>query len=95
METTPARIPDGRLDRFRNTVETVTPVGPLVAVAAYARTRVVAVWRDERGLSKTVEMAIWCGVGLVAALGVGTILINALRNRATGIGNDIENSPLP
>ena len=71
------------------------PIAVLVSVLSYSRQRVRAAWRDERGLSETVQVAIWAGVGLVAVLSIATIIITALRNRSEDVGTDIENQPLP
>lgn len=73
----------------------LAPVTALLFVLGYARDRARHAWRDERGLSSTVEHAIWAGLGLVAAIGIGALIVAALRNRATDVSNDIENTPLP
>ena len=71
------------------------PIAVLLTVLGYSRERVRAAWKDERGLSETVQIAIWAGIAVVAALSVAAIIVVALRNRSTNVGNDIENSPLP
>ena len=83
-----------RTDRVLDTVGMVVPAaGPLMLVR-YAMARADAARHDDRGAS-TVEMIIWSGIGLAVALGVGALLYTALRSRATTVGNDIQNNPLP
>jgi hypothetical protein len=67
----------------------------MLTFASYARDRASIAWHDERGLSKTVEIAMWTFLALGAAAAAAAILIPAIRNRATDTGNDIENTPLP
>ena len=71
------------------------PIAVLVTLLSYSRQRVRAAWRDERGLSETVQVAIWAAVGLVAVLSIASIIVAALRNRSEDIRGDIANSPLP
>ena len=73
----------------------VAPMAMLVTLLTYSRDRVRAAWKDERGLSETVQIAIWAGVAVVAALSIAGIIVVAIRNRATNVSEDIENSPLP
>ena len=63
--------------------------------AGYSRHRIRAAWDDERGLSETVQIAVWAGIAVVATLAVAGTIVLAVRSRATDVGNDIENSNLP
>jgi hypothetical protein len=88
-------MPTTRIDPALEALGVLVPVTLLVALFGYSRQRARDAWNDERGLSETVQIAIWAGVALVAALTVGGVIVVAIRNRSSDVGNDIENSPLP
>ena len=88
-------MPRTRLDPALDALGVLAPIAMLVTLLGYSRDRMRAAWDDERGFSETVQIAIWAGVGLVAALSIAGIIVVAVRNRSTTVGNDIQNSPLP
>ena len=73
----------------------LAPITALLILLGYSRTRVRAAWNDERGLSHTVEIAIWAGVAVLAVVGIGSIIVVAVTNRSKSVGTDIENKQLP
>lgn len=42
--------------------------------------------------SNTISMILWISLAVVLVLAVGSIIFNAVSNKATEIGNDIENA---
>ena len=88
-------MPTTRIDPALEALGVLVPVTMLVTLFGYSRHRMRDAWNDQRGLSETVQIAIWAGVALVAALTVAGVIVVSIRNRSTDVGNDIENSPLP
>ena len=86
--TTTRSSTDAALDTLAGFAPLAGPA--LVIRNALARSRTA---RDDG--ASTVEMIVWSGIALAAALGVGAVLYAALRNRAGVVGNDIQNQPIP
>lgn len=42
--------------------------------------------------SNTISMILWISLAVVLVLAVGSIIYNAVSNKATEIGNDIQNA---
>ena len=68
-------MPTTRIDPALEVLGVLVPVTMLVTLFGYSQQRMRAAWNDERGLSETVQIAIWAGVALLAAVSVAGIIV--------------------
>ena len=84
-----------RLDTATNTLAGIAPVTALIYMVGYSLDRAKAAARDERGFSVTVQELFWAVIAVSIVAVVSVVIYNAVVNRGSDVGDQIENRSLP